>query len=155
MKLRPLRAEDVDALAELSRVCEATYLEWAPPGWTVPVAPPNWMDRYLAEDSWGVLGWDGALLVASAAFRPHTPEVAHVGQMLVHPSRWRQGIAARLMGLAEAEMRARGYTREQLWTPNGAPAEQFYLAQGWSLDGRREWHPWAGLQMVGYARALA
>ena len=35
------------------------------------------------------------------------------------------------MELAEAEMRARGYVREQLWTPKGAPAEQFYLAQGW------------------------
>ncbi len=49
-------------------------------------------------------------------------------------------------------MRARGYVREQLWTPNGAPAEQFYLAQGWRLDGRREWHPWVGLEMVGYAQ---
>ena len=37
----------------------------------------------------------------------------------------------------------------------GAPAETFYRSRGWSLDGRREWHPWAGLQMIGYARDLA
>ena len=80
---------------------------------------------------------------------------AHVGLLLVHPSRWREGIARALLGLAEAEMRARGYVREQLWTPLGAPAEQFYLAQGWARDGRQEWHPWAGLEMVGYAKALA
>ena len=72
----------------------------------------------------------------------------------MHPSRWRQGIAGRLMALAEEEMRARGYVREQLWTPKGAPAEQFYVALGWGRDGRREWHPWAGLEMVGYAKAL-
>ena len=50
---------------------------------------------------------------------------------------------------------ARGYEREQLWTPEGAPAEAFYRSRGWERDGRSEWHPWAGLQMVGYARALA
>ena len=60
-----------------------------------------------------------------------------------------------MMGLAEAEMRARGYASERLWTPLGAPAEHFYRSQGWSLDGRREWHPWVGLEMVGYAKDLA
>jgi GNAT superfamily N-acetyltransferase len=151
---RPLTAEDIDALTVLMRVCDQTYLEWAPRGWTVPVAPSNWADRYLQQGAWGLVGWDGQELIASVAFRPHSSDVAHVGQLLVHPSRWRQGIAARLMGLAEEEMRSRGYTRAQLWTPNGAPAEQFYLAQGWQRDGRREWHPWAGLEMVGYAKAL-
>jgi len=81
--------------------------------------------------------------------------VAHVGLVFVHPSRWRQGFAGRLMGLAEEEMRRRGYVREQLWTPNGAPAEKFYVAQGWRLDGRREWHAWVGLEMVGCSKALS
>jgi GNAT superfamily N-acetyltransferase len=154
MNLRPLTAEGIDALTELARVCDETYVDWAPPGWTVPVAPPRWADRYLEDDAWGLLGWDGPELVASVAFRSHTVEVAHLGQLLVHPARWRQGIAGRLMELAEEEMRSRGYARERLWTPNGAPAEKFYLARGWRLDGRREWHPWAGLEMVGYAKAL-
>jgi GNAT superfamily N-acetyltransferase len=154
VNLQRLTAQDVDALTELMYVCDATYLEWMPAGWTVPIAPPNWADRYLADDAWGLLGWDGPELIASVAFRPHSPGVAHVGQMLVHPSRWRQGIAARLMALGEDEMRAHGYTREQLWTPSGAPAEQFYVAQGWRADGRREWHPWAALEMVGYAKDL-
>ena len=80
--------------------------------------------------------------------------MAHVGLVFVHPSRWRQGIAGALLSLAEAEMVARGYVREQLWTPVGAPAEQFYAARGWERDGRREWHPWVGLEMVGYAQEL-
>jgi GNAT superfamily N-acetyltransferase len=154
VNLRPLTAGDMDALTELARVCDETYLEWAPPGWMVPPAPPHWADRYLEDDAWAMVGWDEETLVASVAFRSHSASVAHVGLVFVHPSRWRQGIAARLMGLAEAEMRRRGYEREQLWTPNGAPAEKFYVAQGWRLDGRREWHPWVGLEMVGYAKAL-
>ena len=154
MNLQPLTPGDIDALTELAHVCDETYLEWAPPGWTVPVQPPHWADRYMEDDAWAMLGWESEQLVASVAFRSHSSDVAHVGQVLVHPSRWRQGIAARLMALAEEEMRARGYTREQLWTPKGAPAERFYVALGWRLDGRREWHPWAGFEMVGYAREL-
>jgi GNAT superfamily N-acetyltransferase len=154
VNLRPLTAEDVDALAELSHACDETYLEWMPPGWTVPVAPPNWMDRYLTEHAWGLLASDEDVLVGSVAFRPLSSEVAHLGQLLVHPSRWREGIASRLLALAEDEMRARGYVRAQLWTPDGAPAQKFYVARGWRLDGRREWHPWAALEMVGYGKAL-
>jgi GNAT superfamily N-acetyltransferase len=154
VNLRPLTADDVGALTELARTCDETYLEWMPPGWTVPVAPPNWVDRYLTEEAWGRLGWEAGTLIASVAVRPHSETVAHLGQLLVHPSRWRQGIARRLLELAEDEMRARGYGRARLWTPDGAPAEQFYLAHGWRRDGRREWHPWAGLELVGYGKAL-
>ena len=155
MNLRPLTADDMDALTALARVCDETYLEWAPPGWMVPPAPPHWADRYLQDDAWAMLGWEDDVLVSSVAFRSHSESVAHVGLVFVHPSRWRQGIAGRLMELAEDEMRRRGYVREQLWTPNGAPAERFYVAQGWRLDGRREWHPWVGLEMVGYGKALS
>jgi GNAT superfamily N-acetyltransferase len=155
VNLRPLTAGDVAALTELAHVCDETYLEWTPPGWTVPVSPPNWMGRYLTPHAWGLLAWEADALIGSVAFRPHSPEVAHLGQLLVHPSRWREGIASRLLAVAEDEMRARGYVRERLWTPNGAPEERFYLAHGWRRDGRREWHPWAGLEMVGYAKALA
>ena len=155
MNLRPLTPDDMHALSELARVCDETYLSWTPPGWVVPAAPPHWADRCLADDAWAMLGWDADALIASVAFRSHSQSAAHVGLVFVHPSRWRQGIAGRLMGLAEEEMRRRRYLREQLWTPNGAPAEKFYLAQGWRQDGRREWHPWVGLEMVGYSKALS
>jgi GNAT superfamily N-acetyltransferase len=155
VKLRPLGAGDVDALTALARICDETYLSWTPPGWSVPVAPPHWADRYLEDDAWALAGWDEDQLIASVAFRSFSASVAHVGLVLVHPSRWRQGIARRLLSLAEDEMRARGFVREQLWTPVGAPAEQFYVAQGWRLDGRREFHPWAGLEMVGYGKVLS
>ena len=124
------------------------------PSHTAP-APPRWADRYLEQDAFALLGFDGDELISSVAFRTHAASVAHVGLVFVRPSHWRRGIARRMLGLAEAEMCSRGFARERLWTPLGAPAEQFYRAQGWKLDGRREWHPWVGLEMVGYTKELA
>jgi GNAT superfamily N-acetyltransferase len=154
VNVRRLVADDLDALTELSHVCDETYLDWAPRGWTPPITPRGWADRYLQEDAYALVAYEGAELIATAAFRSEAPGLAHVGMVLVHPSRWRRGIAGSMMDRAEAEMLTRGYEREQLWTPEGAPAEAFYRARGWTLDGRREWHPWAGLQMIGYSRAL-
>jgi GNAT superfamily N-acetyltransferase len=157
LHVRPLVSGDMAALTDLARVCDETYLEWTPGGWVVPVAPPRWADRYLAPDAWARVAIDpvGQLLATVAFRRADVDEsVAHVGLVFVHPSRWRQGIARSMLSLAEAEMVARGYVREQLWTPEGAPAERFYAASGWEGDGRREWHPWVGLEMVGYSKAL-
>ena len=154
MNLRPLTRGDMDALTGLARVCDESYLEWTAPGWVVPVAPPRWADRYLEADAFALLGWEDDTLITSVAFRSYSATVAHVGLVFVRPSHWRRGIARQMMGLAETEMRSRGYERERLWTPLGAPAEQFYQAQGWARDGRREWHPWVGLEMIGYAKEL-
>jgi GNAT superfamily N-acetyltransferase len=148
--IRPLEAGDLPAITELARICDETYLEWAPPGWTVPVAPRGWADGYLEDDAWGRVAYEGEQLIASIGFRGNT-----LGLAFVHPSRWRQGIASRMLRLAEDEMRSRGIERAQLWPPLGAPAERFYAARGWVRDGRREWHPWVGLEMVGYSKDLA
>ena len=154
LRTRPLEPGDEPALTELARVCDETYREWAPPGWKVPIAPRGWAARYFEPDAWGLLAFSGEQLVATVTFRPHAATVAHLGLVFVHPARWREGIAGAMLDRAEAEMRAHGYTRERLWTPLGAPAERFYQARGWERDGRREWHPWIGLEVVGYAREL-
>jgi GNAT superfamily N-acetyltransferase len=151
LRVRRMQAGDEDALQALAQVCDETYLEWTPRGWTVPEAPPGMWDRYLQG---GLVAFAGSDLVATVAYRRVNRGLANVGLVLVHPSRWRQGIAGALMDLAEAEMIAHGYVREQLWTPLGAPAEAFYRSRGWERDGRREMHPWVGLEMVGYARDL-
>jgi hypothetical protein len=59
-----------------------------------------------------------------------------------------------LLGEAEAEMRAQGYDRAQLWTLEGSPAERLYTAMGWQRDGRREIYPPMGLDVVAYVKAL-
>ena len=157
MTIRPLTRADEAAITALARVCDETYLDWVPKGWSVPEAPPGWANRYFQADaSIEGLFEPGGRLVATVAFRPSElgPAIAHLGLVFVHPDRWREGLAGMMLSRAEAEMVARGYASEVLWTPDGAPAEHFYRARGWARDGRTEWHPWVGLQMVGYARAL-
>lgn len=156
MTFRQLTAEDESALTTLARACDETYLEWAPKGWTVPQPPPGWAGKYFRPGAF-IEGLFDHELVATVAFRPSElgESIAHLGLVFVHPSRWREAIAGGMLDRAEAEMAARGFTSEILWTPEGAPAEHFYRARGWARDGRTEWHPWVGLQMAGYARDLS
>jgi GNAT superfamily N-acetyltransferase len=166
--VRPLAAGDGPALAALVEACDRSYRDWAPAGWTPPEIPPDWAARFAEPERWSRCALDAAgAMVAFASFRPartsETPGradgpllagVGHLGAMFVHPARWREGIAGSLLRSAEREMRARGYTAAQLWTPEGAPAERFYAAQGWRRDGRVAWHDWTGLTVVGYAKPL-
>jgi GNAT superfamily N-acetyltransferase len=145
----PPRA-DRDALAALVVACERTYLEWAPAGWTVPEVAPAWLRRVPEPGVWLLCAPDGAGAIAGfVCFRP-----AHIVALYVHPSAWRQGIATGLLARAEDALRAQGYRAASLWTPDGAPAERFYVARGWRRDGRSRWDGWLGLQMVGYAKRL-
>ncbi|MDA0172506.1 GNAT family N-acetyltransferase [Solirubrobacter taibaiensis] len=157
LTVRPLTAADESDLTALAHVCDTTYREWTPKGWVVPELLPGWPNQYFAPAAFieGAYDPDGRL-VATVAFRPSEigPSVAHVGLVFTHPTRWREGIAGAMMDRAEAEMVVREYTSAVLWTPDGAPAEAFYRGRGWARDGRTDWHPWMGLQMVGYARDL-
>ena len=164
---RPMQPGDAPGLAALVRACDETYREWAPAGWEPPQIMPGWAESFLAPDRWTQVRVDGDALVGVVSFRqaheqsapgpghgPPLDGVAHLSILFVHPSRWRQGIASSMLDDAEAALDARGYRRAVLWTPEGAPAERLYAARGWERDGRRAWHPWVGLTVVGYTRDL-
>jgi GNAT superfamily N-acetyltransferase len=166
VRTRPLAGEDAGALYELVAACDRTYLDWAPAGWTVPEISPDWATRFAEPQRWSLCAFDAAgrmvgFVSVKAAHAgatpgfddgPLLPGVAQVAAVFVHPARWREGIAAALLDLAEAEMRLRGFGAAQLWTPENAPAERFYAARGWRRDGRFGWHPWIGLTVIGYAK---
>jgi GNAT superfamily N-acetyltransferase len=82
------------------------------------------------------------------------PFRAHVSAVFTHPDRWREGIAAGLLALAEEAMRAEGYREVQLWTPRDAPARRFYEATGWRHDGREQWLAELSLPIVAYLKPL-
>jgi GNAT superfamily N-acetyltransferase len=82
------------------------------------------------------------------------PHRAHVSAVFTHPDRWREGIAAGLLALAEDAMRAEGYREVQLWTPRDAPARRFYEASGWRHDGREQWLAELALPIVAYVKPL-
>jgi GNAT superfamily N-acetyltransferase len=169
LRARPARASDGAAIAALMRACDETYVAWAPRGWVPPAPAPAWPIRPLqapggrsevAVDGGGHVVGLVSFTPARAADAPDGPAgdrlsgVAHVGAVYVHPARWREGIGAALLAQAEAAMTADGYRHARLWTPAGAPAEQFYRACGWAPDGRRGLNPWLGLEVVGYAKSL-
>ena len=82
------------------------------------------------------------------------PDRAHVSAVFTHPDRWREGIAAGLLYVAEEAMRAEGYREVQLWTPRDAPARRFYEASGWHHDGREQWLAELSLPIVAYVKPL-
>jgi GNAT superfamily N-acetyltransferase len=157
LAVRAVSEEDGPTVVALIATCEATFADWLPAGWAPPMVAPDWPDRFLEADRWSRAAFDPAgAAIAFVSFDPaERAGFAHVGAVFVHPSRWRQGIAAELLESAEAEMHARDFTAAQLWTPDGAPAERFYRAQGWLRTERRLWHEWLGLTVVGYEKTLA
>jgi len=171
LELRPATPADVGGIAALVGACDETYRAWAPPGW-VPPPPGAELDRWrgrLTDGSWWtrVAAERGGRIVGLVCFTqamtqppagPPTldaiPGRAHVSAVFTHPDRWREGIAAALLGAAEEAMRAEGYAEVQLWTPRDAPARRFYEATGWVHDGRAQWLAELGLPIVAYVKAL-
>ena len=171
LELRPAGPRDDAALAALIAACDESYRAWAPPGWEPPPAGAEldrWRGRLTDGSGWtriavepngrvvGVVSFAQALTWVPE--RPETgepiPGRAHVRAVFTHPERWREGIGAALLELAQGQMRADGFRELQLWTPRDAPARHFYEALGWRLDGREQWSSELSLALVGYLRQL-
>jgi GNAT superfamily N-acetyltransferase len=165
---RELEPQEGAALNALVAACDESYRSWAPAGWQPPELHSDWAARFSEPGRWSRVAVEpDGRLVAFVSFRqahddpdpgapagPALPGVAHVGAVFTHPARWREGIAASMLRPAEVAMVAVGYRSARLWTPEGAPAETFYRAEGWERDGRRAWHHWVGLTVVGYSKPL-
>jgi len=157
---------DLGTILELVGRCDRTYVDWAPPGWEPPdleLDRARWANDWDLPDRWarGVTEPAGRL-VGMAGWRAERDDngrtvrgVAHVSALFIHPDRWREGIAQALLVVAEAAMREQGCRLARLWTPEGAPAQGFYEATGWSEDGRSGWHEGLRLPIVGYEKRLA
>jgi len=164
VELRPPSAGDIGGMFALVVACDETWREWAPDGWEPP-APESarWVRELGAADRWtriacepdrrivGLVSWGAA---RSGPEWRTVPGVAHVGALFVHPERWRRGLAARLLDAALEAMRAEGYRRAELNTPEGAPAERFYSARGWEREGGTAWHEVTRLATVRYVLEL-
>jgi GNAT superfamily N-acetyltransferase len=154
---RQLGSNDVVASADLVSACDQTYLESAPQGWRPPSEAQErgrWQENLSdpARWSWGVFD-SSATLVALVAFKrapseegKSAPELGHLTDLFVHPSRWHEGIASSLLAGAEAAMAERGLRDAILRTPEWAPARGFYEARGWHPTEVREyaesWDMW-------------
>jgi GNAT superfamily N-acetyltransferase len=164
--LRDATTADRDELVDLVLRCDETYRDWAGPEVRVPARDEemaHWHRRFadpvqhirVAEIDGAIVGtcaWTQAR--GSHGVGPLLPGRAHVSAVFVDPRHWRKGIAATLLDEAVAEMVAAGFESAQLWTPQGAPAQSFYDARGWTLTARTLHMPEMNLPLVMYERTL-
>ena len=162
---------DERAIATLVAACDASYREWAAPGWQPP--PPGheldrWRGRITDGSTWARIAVEPAARVVglvcfsqAVAWVPGRPQEiepiphrAHVSAVFTHPARWREGIGVALLDVAARQMRAEGFREMQLWTPRDAPARRFYESCGWQADGREQFSEDLGLALVGYLKQL-
>ncbi len=173
LAVRPAAPGDEPALAALIAACDETYRAWAPAGWEPPppgrelerwrgrITDGSWWTRVAAEQAGGrIVGlvcFTQAVVEREDGTRTVEPMPgrAHISAVFAHPDRWRQGIAAALLAIAEQAMRAAGYGEAQLWTPEDAPARRFYEAVGWRADGRRQWLAEMAMPIVAYIKPLS
>jgi GNAT superfamily N-acetyltransferase len=180
--VRPPAPGDVAGIAALVGACDESYRDWAPDGWEPPppgreldrwrgrITDGSWWTRVAQEPSGRVVGlvcFTQAVVQRMLPSPPGRPDAgegvltvepilgrAHVSAVFTHPGRWREGIAAGLLAIAEDAMRAAGYREVQLWTPRDAPARRFYEVTGWRHDGREQWLADLALPIVAYVKPL-
>jgi GNAT superfamily N-acetyltransferase len=167
LEVRAACSGDAPAMAALMVGGNSTYADWAPRFWRPPSrarTQSQWNQRLREEERWTRLALDRASdLVALASWCPGrehgdegapVPGVGYVSHLYVHSSRWGHGIARGLLDLAQEAMRRADIARAVLWTPERAPARDFYERCGWRLDGRERWSTELQLPMVGYEKHL-
>ncbi|WCB93738.1 acetyltransferase [Baekduia alba] len=164
--LRAATRADIPELTALVRRCDESQRAWA--GTDVPMPASEgeeleWEVRFARSAAWIQVAVEGEAILGAVAFAQATvaredrtpiPGVGHVSAVFVDPPHWRRGIARLMLDAADAAMRAAGFSRAQLWTLDGSPAEQLYTALGWSRDGRRDTFPPMGLDTVAYVKEL-
>jgi GNAT superfamily N-acetyltransferase len=155
---RKLGSDDAPTSAALVSACDQTYLESAPKGWSPPSESKErqrWQQNLSDPARWsqGVFDSSGTL-IALVAFHRETG-IGHLTDLFVHPSRWREGIASRLLAAAEEAMAERGVRVATLRTPEWAPARRFYEARGWSVTDVREYAESWDMWTIRYEKSLS
>jgi GNAT superfamily N-acetyltransferase len=170
LELRVPVPGDERAIAAMIAACDESYRAWTPAGWEPPppgreldrwrgrITDGSWWTRIAVEPAGRVVGLvcftQAMTWVAPDGAGEPIPHRAHISAVFTHPDRWREGIAAGMLAVAEERMRAEGYREVQLWTPREAPARRFYEATGWRHDGRERWLDELALPIVAYVKPL-
>ncbi len=164
---RGLSEADAPMLGAIVDACDHTYMEWAPPDWTPLGGETEARDLFKSMKSskhW-MLGAssDAEGLIGFVVVRPMRhddsgelrDDVGWISDLFVHPRAWRRGIAAFLLSSAERQMADDGRTTGRLLTPVGAPAQAFYMAQGWAPDGTGTFLEMYHMPAIGFSKQIA
>jgi GNAT superfamily N-acetyltransferase len=144
-----------------------TYRAWAPLGWTPPVVgegdPERFASALARPDVWFLVALSDGTVIGHVALSLSTREdpvppplgTVFLWELFVRAEWHGQGVAPVLVRAAVTEALRRGFSRIQLWTPEGAArARRFYEREGWTLAGRVHPHSDFGLPTVEYARSI-
>jgi ribosomal protein S18 acetylase RimI-like enzyme len=155
LSLRPARAEDLDAIADLFLACWRTSYRGVLPTQVVEIYGPDqarslWRRSLVdaaderqvvvAERSGGeVLG------VITTGRDPEHREWGHIFSLYVHPRAQGRGVGSRLIALAIERFREAGLSTASLWVfEANAGARAVYEHLGWLPDGARRFEPGYG-----------
>ena len=165
VSFRPLTSADLDAVVDLTVRCDALVAQWAPRGWQLP---PEWAsaerqtwEHDLGDDAvWSEVacgaGGDVIGVIAALSGDQTTFERGggHLMSLFVEPTLHGRGIGGRLLARSDEWMRSQGWREATVNVLEGAPAVGFYLAHGWSPDGRRGRYAPFDLPTIGLGKAL-
>lgn len=162
--------DDIEVMLENVRAGFATYVDFAPAGWTPPRVPDErerMVELLSDERTWAVLALidgrcAGHVGMTPARERPGggsaqgwqarrlIPGMVHLWQLFVLPEWWGSGVADVLHREFVTEARQRGYERGRLYTPAAHErARRFYERRGWHPLGE-QLNPELGLALAEY-----
>lgn len=167
MKLRPAVPADAMAVALVHvRAWQVAYRGLMPDDYLAGLRPEDRAQRYdfgsvdparprtlVAVEADTILGF----ATVSPARDPDAAGQGELCAIYVEPDCWGRGFGQALAASARDELYALGFRKAVLWVVAGnVRAEQFYRADGWSLDGLRRPHTvWnVTVDTVRYSRAL-
>jgi GNAT superfamily N-acetyltransferase len=149
---------DIDAMMENIRVGFASYVDFAPAGWTPPRMPderPRMIDMLSDDRTWALLALIDGTPVGHVGMHPSRqrpsgagPEAwrtgplmrdtVHLWQLFVAQDWWGSGVADVLHREFVAEAINQGYKRGRLYTPAAHErARRFYQRRGWRVLGEQ------------------
>jgi GNAT superfamily N-acetyltransferase len=139
-----LTEPDERALDELAALLVDTVDGGASVGFLLPLGrdeAASWWREVLADeltDTWVARDAEGAIVGCvrlTLAWKPNSRHRAEVSKLMVARRARRQGLASRLMDVAEASAWERGLRLLLLDTETDSPAQPFYVARGWRVVG--------------------
>jgi GNAT superfamily N-acetyltransferase len=139
-----LTEPDERALDELAALLVDTVDGGASVGFLLPLGrdeAASWWREVLEDeltDTWVARDAEGAIVGCvrlTLAWKPNSRHRAEVSKLMVARRARRQGLASRLMDVAEASAWERGLRLLLLDTETDSPAQPFYVARGWRVVG--------------------
>jgi ribosomal protein S18 acetylase RimI-like enzyme len=154
ISIRRANADDFQGILECLQEAFAAYRSLYTPGaFRDTVVGPEDLENRMATMCVLVAASSTGEVVGTVAYNVVAPDEGHIRGMAVRPAWHGVGVAGRLIGSVESELRSRGCTRISLdATLPLERARRFYEKQGFRRSGRIG--DFFGMELVEYVKVL-